>query len=557
MLKHEHRNSLMLRLSSALLPKLGSLGSGLFRRLARGDDASVIGAVINPTGYDSFDCFWRDYQAVSLLSKYPELNLGIDKRKVAIEKFYESERLCRETNWRFCDPLRRFHSETVDSLFTARRRIAMILGDFSWDTAQRYFNFGPGASVGLPRKKSHPCQKIGNTNPTVTGVTLPLLQAYLRWDWQMASIGLSPRIVRGAKGTTVPKNAKTDRFIAIEPQWNMFFQKGIGGMIRCRLKRFGIDLNDQGRNQELARRGSAENTLATIDLSSASDSISRGLVEFLLPEDWLCAMKTVRSAFCEVDGKELFLSKFSSMGNGFTFELESLIFFALVWACLGREDEMSDVGVYGDDLILPKASSGKLIRVLADVGFKTNTAKTFVDGPFRESCGKHYFRGRDCTPFFLKKALVTSHDLMWAANSLRRAACRVHGGYTCSSIYFDAWNEMVSCLPERLRRLSCPDGFGDDAIVRDFDEVTPRPRSERNYVQGYVAKVLSKSYHRTEFEDLPALIQFFWRVGRFDDQRAVQVMGEAYDRFGSDPDKYRIRVTNRSYPSWLGLGPWI
>ena len=39
---------------------------------------------------------------------------------------------------------------------------------------------------------------------------------------------------------TVPKNARTDRVIAAEPDWNMFFQLGLGASIRARLQKVGL-----------------------------------------------------------------------------------------------------------------------------------------------------------------------------------------------------------------------------------------------------------------------------------------------------------------------------
>ena len=162
-------------------------------------------------------------------------------------------------------------------------------------------------------------------------------------------------IVPGNSITTVPKSSKTDRVIAIEPLLNMFVQKGIGGMIRRRLKRVGIDLDSQKRNQELAKLGSLSKTLATIDLSSASDTISLGLVEWLVPADWVLAMKICRSPIGTLpSGERIRYQKISSRGNGFTFELESMIFYALTRAVAESMDEsVRDIAVFGDDIIAP------------------------------------------------------------------------------------------------------------------------------------------------------------------------------------------------------------
>jgi len=127
----------------------------------------------------------------------------------------------------------------------------------------------------------------------------------------------------------VPKSAKTDRSIMIEPLLNTFVQKGIGSYLKGRLLKAGCNLYDQSINNSLARKGSKDGTLATVDLSSASDSIAYSVVLDLLPVDWMNFLTAWRTGHVVYDKKRIDfeLEKFSSMGNGFTFELESLIFY--------------------------------------------------------------------------------------------------------------------------------------------------------------------------------------------------------------------------------------
>ncbi len=550
----------LLAAAALILPKFGRVGASLASHVARRNDAVIINSCINPHGYTSAGDFARDYQAISLLSKYPGLSLDVNREEVALKSFRDSERVCTEVNGWFRQPAWSFSSDVMSDLLWARRYIEGVLGVFSWDVAVQYCRFGPGASVGLGRKRSHPCQKIGNKNPTITGPCLHLFEAYRKYDRHYNSIGLEPIVVRGSVGTTVPKNAKTDRFIAIEPQLNMFFQKGIGAMIRKRLRYRGVDLDTQWvKNQELALRGSLHGDLSTLDLSGASDSLSISLVEFLLPQDWYTAMTIVRSPYCNVKGEDMLLRKFSSMGNGFTFELESLIFLALAKAATHRTGgNVHDVAAFGDDIICPEQSTSAVIGTLVGTGFKLNPSKSFWSGRFRESCGKHYFSGHDVTPFFLKKELRSPHDIMWACNSLRRAANRYNGGYTCSELFLEGYSYFLGLLPRRFRDLSCPDGYGDNAIVRDLDECSPRPKRNHNYVEGWVAKSLTIDRGKVEFDDLPALVQFFWtdREGSRASSNTVTGEGGAYARFAPG-DSYRLRVTTTAYTSWTTLGPWL
>jgi hypothetical protein len=179
----------------------------------------------------------------------------------------------------------------------------------------------------------------------------------------------------------------------VEPTINSWFQQGIGRMIRSRLKRrVGVDLDDQSTNQRLAWLGSISNDLATVDLSSASDLISRKLVEDLLPRDWFFWLDITRSHRVLIDDSWVELEKFSSMGNGFTFDLESLIFYALSWAVTTVEGYNTFwVNVFGDDIIIPAGVKELFLKTFDSLGFRVNENKSYFEGPFRESCGKDFY----------------------------------------------------------------------------------------------------------------------------------------------------------------------
>jgi hypothetical protein len=89
--------------------------------------------------------------------------------------------------------------------------------------------------------------------------------------------------------------------------------------------------------------------------------------------------------------------KFSSMGNGCTFGLESLIFAAAARAVGSR-----DFCVYGDDIIIETELYEPLVTLLSALGFTTNSEKSFNQGPFRESCGVDAYLGTDITPFYVR-----------------------------------------------------------------------------------------------------------------------------------------------------------
>lgn len=287
-------------------------------------------------------------------------------------------------------------------------------------------SFSGGASTSRPRTSSHPALKfVGEAHITESALdwweTLtsseekdshPLLPLWPDKDYVVS-------VVPGNVLFTVPKKTDIDRCACKEPDINMFLQKGVGNHFRHCLKLRGIDLNDQTRNKRLAREGSISNRLSTLDLSAASDSVTSMLVELVLPPIWFSLLNSLRCRVTIIDGQEHVNEMFSSMGNGFTFELESLLFYSLAKATAYFRGISGIISVYGDDIIVPSDMAHELISVLSLFGFTVNPDKTFIDGPFRESCGGHFYNGFDVTPFYIREPIVYLTDLIHVANQLR------------------------------------------------------------------------------------------------------------------------------------------
>jgi hypothetical protein len=284
-------------------------------------------------------------------------------------------------------------------------------------------SFSGGASTSRNRTISHPAMKyVGKADATAAAWDLfeTLLDEIPGWPFDKADYSAVP----GNVLFTVPKKTDIDRVACKEPDLNMFMQKGLGGEIRRCLKRVGINLNDQSVNRSLAYKGSKDGSLATLDLSAASDSVTTSLVFEMMPTCWYTWLNALRCEVTDIDGELHRNEMFSSMGNGFTFELESLLFWSLAKATAYFTGTSGIISVYGDDLIVPSAMAQDLIWVLSVFGFKTNRDKTFTEGPFRESCGGHYHNGLDVTPFYLRKPLETVLDVIHMANSLRKWAAQ-------------------------------------------------------------------------------------------------------------------------------------
>jgi hypothetical protein len=515
---------------------------------------------INPLDYEEPEKFRLDYLAIHFLSKSDFLTIEISKEQAAMEKFRKFESQCEATNRRFrslyFSPKQMGLNDQL--LFATRRKINEILGDYSPDEFVNGCNWGPGVSTLL--KGEH--VSAFNKFQSETGITrdlyafvrpwfaeaFPLCALHL-WSLEADQGNDGFTIELGNVIVTVPKNSKTDRVIAIEPGWNLWFQKGIGEMIRRRLKRFGVNLNSQDRNQQFAHEGAFTSRLATVDFSSASDSISKELVRELLPGHWFSLLDVTRSKIGRDGSNLVHWQKFSSMGNGFTFELESLIFYAASWAvCDHLGLSKLDLSVFGDDVIIPVEAYSLYSEFCGFLGFTVNGSKSFSSGYFRESCGSHYFGALDCKPVYLKGRLRTVQALYKFINAVRMVARRfsIRNRY-CAKRFRSLWMYIYSKVPKPLR-LPVPHGFGDCGIVMNLDEATPsliRKRPNELTWEGYSIKAVLDIGLTDECDGEGLLLDRIRRCHEL-------ALGNNHALRG----RTKARVSRVFVPSWYNLGGW-
>lgn len=491
----------MKQMSQALAELGGPLTLELNTLIQSGKFREVVDFKIDyERGYSQSDyCYAR--QIAALVEKQEFLDLGFDKKGAAVKAFITAEEKCRETNDRLELPCPEKDVSAV--LHYATRKIAEVLGDCPAFDELDFF-FGPGATTNVKGRHANARRKL-STRMACSEELLPtvgqLLEELPLWtntvgtpldqDWSRVSV---PVDVSVGKLHFVPKNSKTYRPICIEPVLNSLLQKGYGSVMKRRLRKFGVDLFDQSRNQELAGIGSREGNLATIDLKSASDTVSIGLVFNLLPFEWATKLAECRTGQVECEGVLLNLEKFSSMGNGYTFELESLIFFGLMSGVISYMKQVgelgfgfdSPLGIYGDDLVIPTCCYELAVKTLAYCGFEVNPLKSFCSGPFRESCGADFFAGCDLRPFYLRKelsdqVLYAFHN--WAVRRGEREIARLCLRWT-----------------NRKLRLYGPDGFGDGHLVGSWVLQTSRESRRRGWEFGYF-----RTYALTPKRDLQPL----------------------------------------------------
>lgn len=403
------------------------------------------------------------YLSDEMWSKYLDSNLVHPKSRAtaAIHKFLAAEDRNADTNLRLTMlEATEKHLGWVSFgrlVKEARRFVQHVLGELRYPDILKGSVFTNGASTRVRRGPAAAVLKL-------TGELQITNSALKHWFAMASNTKLSKvplSIVESSVLFTVPKKTEIDRCACKEPEGNALLQRAVGIHIRKRLRRVGINLLDQTRNQRLAREGSITGKLATVDLSSASDTMSSGIVRLLLPFDWWSLLVDLRCetvvipqdvlpdpshSFAYRQGTAHSLEMFSSMGNGFTFELETLLFWALAQATRKLSGfPPGTISVYGDDIIVPVTWVRRYLRVLGVFGFIPNTKKTLVTGPLRESCGRHYWKGFDVTPFYIRKAVTTLPELINTLNHLLEWDGRGWGFFTTEECYkfWDRWREYV------------------------------------------------------------------------------------------------------------------
>jgi len=451
-------------------------------------------------GYPT-DAISAVYQVSSLLKRFrfdTERNIRVE---VVVKKFYDAEKQCCDFN-KSSQRLTKLSSSWDLAVLTyARNFCATVLGEIpDWFKISDWSRHGPGSTLStqdggtsLYHKYSewpYSCTKAAQVYARQLIIDDERWFGALQDDYRrVMEIPMYMPInlevfwknvmlnVKGNRITTVPKDARTERTIAIEPTLNLMLQLGVDGFVRKRLKRFGVDLDDQTINQKLSHYASLDrfgDTYATIDLKSASDTVSVGLLKILLPPYWFDYLMHIRSPKGDFQGVEITYEKISSMGNGFTFAIESTIFTAIIKAVgrMLRGDYAFKFAVYGDDLIVPDWLARGVVCYLQQFGFTTNVSKTFFEGPIRESCGTDWFKGQNIRPVFITEVPTDVKSLLSDRNRLMRRLYRIGIFHSNVIRLFDKW------IPASVKQMQGP------LSEEEFDTYIHTPYPSTRYRDG-------------------------------------------------------------------------
>lgn len=446
-------------------------------------------------------------QLEALVKKYPftrEELPGFDPEAAAWKKFQSAEHRCKRVNQRQAalrDGDGFAYAQEIGYMRAWIRRVIGVKPNY-----RKIYDlcfYGPGASVGVNGDLTSFARKILARQWTVTRSALSITtralwqhaqirdyllrqegREFVSYDYEKFSeiVAARVRVVSHNNVSFVPKSYKTKRSIATEPLLNGYIQKGIDEYLRLCLRKYdlNLDLRDQIPNQEMARWGSlgGSDPYATIDLSSASDSMSTSIVRLLLPPAWFDLLDRTRSHFYRYRGGVHPYHKFVSMGNGFCFPLQTLLFAAASYACYKTRygdavampsryipDPLPNgerFRVYGDDIIVRRSVAAKVLELLRYLGFRHNPDKTYLFGPFRESCGTDWYSGQDVRPVYLDYRLTVSTE-----------AYKFHNATLATDFTFPAMEtvreELRAACPEDVRFVRPVHGVPEGAFTVPLD----------------------------------------------------------------------------------------
>lgn len=429
-------------------------------------------------GHESDWFVWYDARNQAIL----ELRSSITKKYVGdsskLERASdESRREAALQNWQKCQVLCNLRNSTFWDRMTADRRVDPLLG---FDIATREILVATRAMLTRVCQRSEIAAASGNiweSGMTGPGVCIDSKETSLYdklfdskcmahnpqileyWDsfiaerpliadaWNAAVHAYGAPMTNTLAGslTTVPKDRFKDRTITKPTCLGQFMTRAIGVSLEECLSNLGLDVDTQpDRNRELARIGSLDATLgmpdrpATLDMRNASlEGLYSELIVYLFGDlpSLLTLMLATREDVVGTPWGPTEVQNFSEMGNGFTFPLQTLVFYCLaVCTCqyfrirtrpsrtlrsvADAPNLETVIAAFGDDLIVPEAAYERIDFVFTDIGITINRSKSFGPGSlFKESCGEDYYRGYNVRGVFCER-LDTDRDVVSLLNRL-------------------------------------------------------------------------------------------------------------------------------------------
>lgn len=366
-------------------------------------------------GQTSVEVFKRYYQLEKFFSRYTarsDVFTPMEVESMTLESLrkdtcYAAQQL--QNPWKL---------STTLIMREARRIAKQILGPLDKERWFSLCRFGRRASKDVPRSNSYLHIKASFPISCSSPIT-SLFEDYLGGDTLLGRVMGTRRMTtldsrynwyESLDLSLVPK--KFDKLRPITPYTTVscFLATGLGEYIReCLKDQAGLDLSRlQAIHREMVLEMSKNRQRVTTDMKAASTLITSRHVRTVLPYEWYKILHKFHVSYLTHEVKdgsknEVHIIKsntFGGMGCGFTFPLQTLIFYCVISAIRNLAfSGRGYVSVYGDDLIYSYKLHKYVLACFEDIGFVVNKNKTFADEFFRESCGEDAYHGVSVRPF--------------------------------------------------------------------------------------------------------------------------------------------------------------
>lgn len=387
-----------------------------------------------------------------------------------------------------------------------------------WDTiCDEIENIDPVCMLSLPTGA------CGNSYATI-GSKLKVLSIYepdyFQRPFHQVMVGPAERVDRelpegAVLVAAVPKSYKAARVIAMEDVIRQMRAHAVFKVLdRHKVK--NINLHDQNENSYLAQHGSIFNDLVTVDMSSASDSISRTFARSIFPDRFMRLIETCLGSYITYDGVNTRpMHMLSTSGNNLTFWLESMVFLCVDMEAatlvnlfggnaVSNVDGLALPHIYGDDQVIDASTYETVADIMDILGLHLNKEKTYHDGPFRESCGGDYYRGVPVQSYYFPRFSLTG--------SISRSNVTLNNGYRRDGFkneYITSIDSLVS-LQRRLY-FACRDAsrFIYEVLREAFPKMTTSsPESDTHDCWGYDDTYVEVSAPAGHFIDIHVTVEY-------------------------------------------------
>lgn len=371
---------------------------------------------------------------------------GCDLNRVCILDFIQMNNSRKMRERRGYNPYITKRIREKIEVFLKNFKFDPLLGDFSGGTVSKCVD---GKSDACLNHKLHQFAKV--------------ITHLYEWDYYQIS-DHQVEIDDSVEVQPVPKNFKCARIIGRMNAVQIFMLTAVRKSIELCLKHNGVwkrmPLDNAEVNRNGALIGSKDGTLATIDLTSASDCFTMTLLRECFPKE-ICDL------ISEWSGQNLFINgkkheRFIAltMGSPVTMVMQSLFYMALAdvasdifeIARIKRERKPVLATVYGDDIIIDVRVADLMMDLLSSLGFKPNKEKSFTTSTaswsYRESCGYEGLFGWDVSQVYFPRKPFSSGDievligLEKSLYSISRGASR----FLCGLV-LDAFPSMTASAP--------------------------------------------------------------------------------------------------------------